>query len=152
MATKIVLCSDNHGYLDPVIKILNDNPAADYYIHCGDFCLEPSLAKPFLLIKGNNDWGYDLDKKKILIVDNHRILIIHGNGYTYSYDSLYKLAKAEGCDVLFFGHIHIFVDKIINGIRMINPGSCTFNRDGTGASYAIVTFDNNEIFVEKINI
>lgn len=152
MATKIVLCSDNHGYKEPIDQILLDNPIADYYIHCGDLCYDPKLAKPFLVIQGNNDFYYDLDKQKILEIDNNRILIFHGAGYTYSLKLIADKAKNEKCNIVFFGHTHSFLDTTLNGIRLINPGSCGLNRDGTSPCYAIVTIDNDKVNVERINI
>lgn len=153
MATKIVLCSDNHGDIDAVRKILNDNPNADYYFHCGDFCDDPTLVSPFVIVKGNNDWDYDLDKQRIFEIGNHRILMIHGNGYTFSIKDLTNKTIDEGCDTVFFGHTHEFYDEMHNGIRMVNPGSCLYNRDYSSPCYARVTIDeNDEIIVEKVDL
>lgn len=152
MATKIVLCSDNHGPLDPIYKILNDNPNADYYFHCGDLCNDPNLIKPFLVVKGNNDYGFMLDKQRILEIEGHRILLFHGTSYTYSISVLTEKVKNEKCDILFFGHTHMFLDETINDIRMINPGSCYYNRDLSKPCYAIVNIDIDNIKVEKIEL
>lgn len=149
MATKIVLASDNHGDIDSINKVLNDNPQADYYLHCGDLCFNPEYARPFLAVKGNNDWDLDLEKEKILEIDNHRILMLHGHGYTNSIESLANKALDNKCDVLFFGHTHEYTDIEYFGIRMINPGSTLYNRDFSEACYAIIEIDDRGIITSK---
>lgn len=152
MATKIILCSDNHGYIDPINQILNDNQFADYYIHCGDLCFDPVLAKPFLVVSGNNDFYYELDRQRILEIENNRILVFHGTGYTYSLNLLVDKAKDNNCNVVFFGHTHSFFNETYKGIRLINPGSCWRNRDGSNPCYALITIDNDSIDVQRVDL
>ena len=65
------------------------------------------------------------------------------------FDMLSEKAKAEGCDIVFFGHTHIPFDKTIGGVRVINPGSIWMNRDGSEPSYMIVTLKGKTISVER---
>jgi len=153
MASKIVLISDNHGDLTPVNRILQDNPVADYYFHCGDVCSEINLIKPFIAVKGNNDWDPNLKKELIFEIEGHRILMFHGHNYTYNLSSFISKVKSLKCDVAFFGHTHEFMDEEAYGIRLINPGSCYYNRDFSTPCYAIVDIDNNgKISVKKVEL
>ena len=84
---------------------------------------------------------------------DRRILLIHGDGYTYAVSGLANKAIQENCDVIMFGHTHEFFDEEYKGIRLINPGSCFHNRDLTTPCYAIVTIeDNGTINVERVNL
>ena len=149
---KICLCSDNHGDMITMQKILNDNPACDYYLHLGDSMVSDKELEPFISVLGNCDY-YDFPKYRILNIANHSIMMIHGNGYVNYIDEFIDLAKSKNVDTVFFGHTHAFNDSIIDDIRFINPGSTSRSRDGLGNCYAIVTIDdNNEISVERINI
>ena len=62
---KICLASDNHGDLDPIHRILNDNPACDYYFHAGDVMAPPEAIAPFVAVEGNNDWQFEFPKERI---------------------------------------------------------------------------------------
>lgn len=150
---KILLVSDNHGDYESIEKILGDNPACDYYFHCGDACLPPEDMKPFLVVRGNNEWTPEFPKQHIISIKGHRILLMHGNGYTFSKKTLVSKAREENCDTVFYGHTHIFNDELVDGIRLINPGSCYYNRDYKAPCYAQVFIDDEcNIFVNRKEI
>ena len=147
---EILLVSDNHGLIKPIDYVLEKHNHIACKIHCGDFELQLSDLKDFKLVKGNNDYG-DVPNYFIIEKGNYNILITHGHPYAsvYSLSNLVLFAKDKGCNVVFFGHTHIFCDTEIDGVRLINPGSLSHNRDGSNPSYAIVSFKGNEIIVKK---
>ena len=150
---KICLASDNHGDLDPIHRILNDNPACDYYFHAGDVMAPPEAIAPFVAVEGNNDWQFEFPKERIFEIGGHRILLMHGHRYTYSANLMVDKAKENKVDIVFYGHTHVFSDKILHGIRFINPGSCWHCRDMSGACYArVYLFDDGTIKVERIDL
>ena len=150
---KICFCSDNHGDRSSIARILSDNPDCDYYLHAGDSLMEPEELEPFCSVEGNNDWGYDYPRQRLLEIGGHRILLIHGDGYSYSLNSFAVKARNNHADTVFFGHTHSFLDIFHNGIRFINPGSSFHNRDGSGPCYARVYIDDNgNIRVERIDL
>jgi len=150
---KICLCSDNHGDMDSIKKILSDNPACDYYLHAGDSLVPPEMLAPFASVEGNNDWNYDYPKKRNMEIGGHKILLLHGHGYTFSMDTFVRKAKQEHADTVFFGHTHIFMDQTYNGIRFINPGSCFYNRDLTNPCYArVYILEDGRIYCERIDL
>ena len=81
---KICLCSDNHGDLSQIARILSDNPACDYYFHAGDVMAPPEAIAPFVAVEGNNDWQFEFPRERIFEIADHRILLMHGHQYTYS--------------------------------------------------------------------
>lgn len=150
---KIVAASDNHGYLDPIEEILNCNSNADYYLHMGDCCDNPKTILPFVSVKGNNDYNLDLpDYRVIKIDDENSIFMIHGHQLYCDEDDLINEAKKHNCNIILYGHTHTFEDISKNGYRLINPGSCMYNRDRSEPSYAIITIDKGIINVKRINL
>lgn len=151
---KIVLASDNHGVKEPLDLILKQQYFADYYLHCGDCLLDEKDRHPFFVVSGNNDQGYRLPNMKVLELEGHRILLIHGHTYIFmnSLEPLVQKAEALDCDIVFFGHTHRYFDEVIRGIRFINPGSCLHNRDYTEPSYAVVEINGKDINVKRFNL
>lgn len=144
---KIVVASDNHGNLSAIRKIIMDNPNADYYWHLGDSCLEDiNSLRPFISIRGNNDYDISLPLQRVIDIDNHKILLIHGHKHIYGDLSyLYEYAKSLNCDIVLYGHTHMYDDREYKGVRFINPGSCSFNRDGDEPTYCILDINKDSI-------
>ncbi len=150
---KFVVVSDNHGRLEPIQEVLNKHQCADGYIHCGDFEIPLAYLSQFAVVSGNNDYA-DVPNTLILNTPRHRILVMHGHRYVsmYSIDRLVQKAKDERCSMVFYGHTHVFSDKIIDGIRFINPGSLSHNRDGSRPCYAIVEIDGSDVNVQRVEL
>ena len=146
---KIIAASDNHGYIDPIQEILSQNSNADFYLHMGDVCADPKLIRPFIAVRGNNDY-YDLpDYKVIEINDKNRVFMVHGYQYTFNKEKMIEEAKSHNCNIILCGHTHVFYDDEKEGIRIVNPGSCLYNRDHSKPCYAEIIIDNNTITVTK---
>ena len=150
---KIILISDTHAVKDASDRIKAAYPMADYLIHCGDSLLPEFKLDSFIAVKGNVDEYSDLPQTKIIEVEEHRILVIHGNtlfpGRDPDYKAVSKEGKANNCDVVFFGHSHTYYDGTVDGVRLLNPGSIWKNRDESPASYMEVTIDNGVIHAER---
>ncbi len=151
---RIVLASDNHQDMDSIRKILKAEPQADYYLHCGDSCLTKDEMRPFISVRGNNDYNGDFEKLRTVKIGDHNILLIHGHHEIYydSFETLAGIARNHDCDIVFFGHTHRYTDITYDGIRMINPGSTYYNRDLSKPCYAVVTIDGEKITAEKKEI
>lgn len=124
---------------------------ADYFIHCGDAELPTYMTEGFAVVQGNNDDYNQFPARRILPVGEHRIFICHGHRDMFfgHFDMLAAKAIASDCDIVFFGHTHIPFDKVIDGVRILNPGSIWMNRDGSDPSYMIVTLDHKKIIAER---
>ena len=148
---KILLASDNHGNINVLKNMVKDNPKCNYYYLCGDSQLRPEEIIPFISVKGNCDLNNYYRGNIIVDIEDRRILITHGHEYNpyYSYDKLVYTALQNNCDTIFFGHLHIYVNKEIGGVRVLNPGSCTNSRDLSEPSYMLVTINGKDIKVER---
>lgn len=143
----ILVLSDTHGRLQAAQEMYERLCAGiiiDHIIHCGDYARDAeALARrykiPFTAVRGNCD-GCTRREWKTVETPAGNILVIHGHtehvGQTLS--GAAKLARAENCIAVCFGHTHVPVNETVDGIRMINPGSLTFPRDGTEGSAALI--------------
>ncbi len=146
---KVVLMSDSHGRNRNIDMIMDIEKDADMFLHCGDIeCDE--LTYPFMkTVRGNNDYYGDYPEMIKLVLGTHRVLMLHSH-HVFSRDrmkAMSVLAKQEECDMVFYGHTHVAKDTMVEGIRLINPGSLYYSRDGRPISYCIVTIDQ-DIHVE----
>ena len=150
---KIIAASDNHGNLSSIEEILNQNSNGDFYLHMGDCCCDPKEISPFISVKGNNDYLSDLPEYRIIDIDNNnRVYMVHGHQYVFNISKLVDEAKKNNCNIVLCGHTHLFTDYIKEGVRIINPGSCYYNRDRSNPCYALITIDSKGINVVKKEI
>ncbi len=146
---KIVVMSDSHGNDKNVIKVINENPDADYFYHLGDLC-SPNFSYPKLtVIKGNNDYE-DYPTKIVAGFEQIKILMLHSDKiYFNRLETMKNMAKKENCQIVLYGHTHIPADDTIDGVRLLNPGSLSMNRDFSELSYLILEIDENNYKVMK---
>lgn len=148
---KIVIISDTHRDLDVLTEILQTNRGSDLFIHLGDgeneyediryMCPESA----FIYIKGNNDWGM-YPPNNIISLCGHKIYMCHGHSFDRRNLKEYLAATASvnGCDIALYGHTHVMADEVVNGIRLINPGSPSCPRGQNPCSYGIMHLSDNE--------
>ena len=147
----LVVVSDSHGRNEVFSQLRAMYPNASAYLHCGDSESPESQLDGFVSIQGNNDLYYDYPKQIILDIGGVRILLIHGHQYPMYVvtERLIEKAMVENCQLVLYGHTHIFKVRRYNHIVLVNPGSVHYNRDGSEPSYAIVTIENGVIEVER---
>jgi phosphoesterase, MJ0936 family len=148
---KIILCSDNHRWAEPLVYLQKEYPDADYFLHCGDSELPKNQMAGFACVQGNNDCYGEYPLNLILPIGDHRILLTHGHRDMMfgHYEMLAKKAKMHNCDVACCGHSHVPYAGIVEGVTCLNPGSIWHNRDGSAPSYMVVMFDGPDITWEK---
>lgn len=151
---KIVVVSDNHGLEKPLEDVRRKHSDIQVLVHLGDSEFELAKLKGFIAVKGNNDFYPGYQRARIIEVNEHRILIIHGDGLFYGQnrDGLVATAKDNDCDIVLFGHSHVFEHQIIDGITLINPGSLNYNRDFSNPCYAIVDIEIDSVNVTRVDI
>lgn len=151
---KLIVLSDSHGLKQPLAYIRSTYEDADCIIHCGDICLPKEYAEGMIVVAGNCDNPAWYPNGEIIVLENHRILILHGHVlFSSSFvnkDAIVRCAKRNNCDIVFFGHSHVYCDEIIDGIHLYNPGSITQSRDGSQPSYMIVTLDTNSCEAKRM--
>jgi putative phosphoesterase len=111
-------------------------------IHCGDWnTLESvetviSFGIPLYAVVGNADIADDVKNKfpefLEVKIDNLRIGVCHS--------IVNCKLKIENSDVVFYGHTHRQEDKIINGVRCVNPGALE-----NGINFAIYDTTSDKI-------
>lgn len=147
---KIVVMSDNHGYLDFIDEIRKLEPDGDVYVHCGDSEGTEDRLKGWVAVRGNNDWMARLEDEKVFELEGLGFLVTHGHRYGYfnrektMIDDLLR----HGCDVLLSGHTHVPQYECVDGFYLINPGSTTLPRMGSNRSYCVIYAENGKIEVE----
>lgn len=147
---KIVVCADNHGSRKAIETILNRHQDADYYFHLGDSELYQDELKPFVSVKGNNDFDFNLPTDRIIDTKHHSFYLTHSHFFSSNMDLLINAAKLNDCDVVLFGHTHEYYEQTIKGVKLINPGSCRNNRGGYKPSYVILNIDDNNGKIETV--
>ena len=149
---KIVLMSDSHYVYEAMDLIHHAFPEADYHIHCGDVLLPPALTEGWDCVMGNCDFP-DYPMARSYEIEGHRILVRHGHDIFYGpadTGALAGYARVRGYDVVMFGHSHMYCDTVVKGVRLLNPGSVSFNKDFTEPSFMIVTIDGQKIHAERM--
>lgn len=148
---KVVLMSDSHGRNDVVDKIIEMNQDAVRFFHCGDIECDEFIYPDMVTVAGNNDYYGNYPQQLIFTLGTHKILMMHSHRcFAYGrgrFQGISEMAKKEGCDTVFFGHTHVAFDEVVDGVRLINPGSLYYSRDCRPISYCVIEV-NNDLHVE----
>lgn len=151
MGKRILVVSDTHGRDTGFYELMDTIGPVDLVIHCGDTeGSEGMMAEyckcPFEAVLGNNDFFSFSPKERIIELENHRIMITHGNRYQVSSSMAWLLDAAyeNECDIVCFGHTHVPYNKKERGILAINPGSLSYPRQSDRMpTYGILNLRDN---------
>ncbi len=148
--TKLLLISDSHRDKQTLSKIIKNEKDFDRVIFLGDGIedIEDAFltsSKPITSVAGNCDTDYCISSERVIRVENINIFITHGHFYDVklTFKNVAQAAKSKDCSVAFIGHTHIQTEELVDGVRIINPGSVSFI-----GNYAIITIDNDKLDVE----
>lgn len=148
---RVGLISDTHGKLDPrVLKALN---GVDHIVHAGDVghpsvLWELELLAPVTAVVGNVDWygtlSEDLPALARLSLGGVSISVVHVR-------SELPPQETRSSRVIVFGHSHMPVVDLIDGVLWVNPGSASQARRSTmGRSVGLLEIDGNGGAVARI--
>jgi putative phosphoesterase len=161
---KIVVFADSHGFCDHMIKEtekLTKNVAIDYIIHLGDLLRDSRFLQknfpeiPVLYVYGNCDVTYDIkQQEKEYEIGGKKFFILHGDTRRVksSLKSLEAIASQKDYDIILYAHTHTPDKVYFDGTYIINPGSITHNRDGSGRSYCVIDIAGDDIDINIIYI
>ena len=157
---KVLVVSDTHGVVKPFINELEKHKDAELIIHLGDHVSDAKEIQrhtdiPMRMVRGNTDYYSDNTPWiELLNLEGHKVLITHGHNEKVSYGPATIFYKAKECDanLAFHGHTHVFFDEVIEGIRIVNPGSAGFDRGGEYESYVVMNIDKDNIEIERIRL
>ena len=139
---KIIVVSDTHGSYRNFKKVMHLHRNADIVVHCGDSRDEAERIRDeypgvtFYNVKGNCDFYKEgLLGAAVFTVEGVNFWATHGHMYNVKYGlfDLDAAARRNGADVVLYGHTHIAVDVVREGIRFFNPGSL-----GYGKSFGVI--------------
>lgn len=131
--------------------------AADHAVHAGDFTagavLEElrDLAGDLTAVFGNMDPAtLDLPAVATIEAGGVTLVVTHGTGSIENYEQrVAAVAREEaGADaVAVAGHTHQVTDTVVEGVRLLNPGSATGAAPATGATMMEVVAEDGELDV-----
>ncbi len=141
---------------------------ADHTIHAGDFDSADALASVHELTDGNYTavgGNTDPDSLRLpevatLDVGGVTFVVTHGTGPKRGYEERVArivretVAEADGVTadssvVGVAGHTHRLMDEVVDGIRLLNPGSATGAAPAKTATMFVATVDDGEISVQR---
>lgn len=131
----VAVISDTHR-ISTYINIAKEYiKSADVLIHLGDNVDDvEELTKGFkgkvYAVKGNCDFSNTYPKENVIILEDKKILLTHGDlyGVKYGLTNLYYRAKELEVDIVLFGHTHEHLLLKEDGIIFMNPGSISLPR------------------------
>ena len=153
---RILVTSDTHDRLSrfwDVFEKLEAEEPVDVIVHCGDYYTDANIIKartgiPVFAVKGNCDGSFGDDSYMILETEAGNFLITHGHMENVGHDlqRLYYKVLESDCIGAFFGHTHRSAYIEMDGIYLMNPGSLSNPRDGSGGTFGILQIDNTDIW------
>ncbi|MCL2277516.1 MAG: YfcE family phosphodiesterase [Treponema sp.] len=157
---KLLVISDSHGHVSTLTIVFNW--ARELIPPKGTICACAYLGDGFpdlhkaaeaagfysdwKLVRGNNDYGIQLPEAAIFNFVDHRFYMCHGHKHSlYSgHHVLLAAVKSNNADAVLFGHSHVPVYKVIDGISFINPGSVGQPRSKIGSTFAVIECPEGE--------
>lgn len=153
---RILVISDTHGELDRFWKVfnkLNKETPVQMIVHCGDYIEDAKEIRmrsgiPVVAVKGNCDGEYSDDGYSILETESGDFLVAHGHMHdvNFSLQKLYYTALDNNCIGALFGHTHRSAFVETGDLYMMNPGSLTKPRDGSGGTFGILETSEDGVF------
>ena len=144
----MICVAGNHDRL--FLRILDDEDFGTEYMN--QYGKSSSLLKESVK-KENLEFIENMPDRYVL--DDHEIAIFHGspwdylNGYVYPTDSLERF-EGLSYKYILLGHTHYPMNRSINSIEVVNPGSCGQPRDCTELSYAILDLQKGSVRFRRV--
>lgn len=127
-------------------------------LHAGDVCTvevldELSAYAPLHAVQGNNDgpdvaaWG--APEAATLVLDGLRVAMIHDSGQRQGRGQRMR-QRFPGAELVVFGHSHIPMDVVQDGVHLFNPGSPTDRRRQPHGTYGELVIDDGRLVSSQI--
>lgn len=127
---RITVVSDVHGAVERLGRLIREINSGSYFVFCGDGARDVmrvagEITVPMLCVRGNNDFGSELAETVAENLCGIRTLVTHGHrlGVRHGTEVLADVACRNGCVLAFYGHTHVFDDRTVGGVRIINAGA-----------------------------
>ena len=127
---KYLVLSDSHGNVDHMARAV-ELVKPDGIIHLGDCWRDAEELRqlfprlPLEQVPGNCDLGRFEAPERVLILDDHRVLIAHGHTLGVKTGLLRAQYRAleQNADILLFGHTHVPLVDASARPMLLNPGA-----------------------------
>lgn len=157
---RVIVISDTHGRFQPLYRIIEKHrQEAACFLHLGDGWDEvedirsvyPQLR--LLAVPGNCDFGVRAPLMQSVTVGGKTILFTHGHLHRVKYgtDLLKQTARAQGADIVLYGHTHRSSTEYDQGLYVMNPGSPVLPRD-SAAGYGIIDIGSAGIVLNLVKL
>lgn len=146
---KIAVFSDTHRSIDGAIAAVRQYKP-DLILHLGDHfrdALNIHMEFPYIpmeAVPGNCDYVPEEDIVKIIAPMGVKIMMTHGHTYQVKYETMPLLNAAyyQGADIVLFGHTHMPMYDLVQGLHVVNPGSAGQGRHPT---WAMIELDEGKV-------
>lgn len=149
---KVLVFSDSHGNTVHMCQtICLEQP--DRVLHLGD-CTQDAedVARKFPeltinYVRGNCDGLAQVPDVMEPILEGRKVFMTHGHLHQVKsdYDAAIWAAKQAGAHILLFGHTHLPYAEQVDGLWIMNPGSC---RGWGRSTYGVIVFESAQIFCQ----
>lgn len=129
---KIGVISDTHARNCSQLpqNLLKAMENVDLILHAGDIVTMDvirglEMVAPLKGVFGNMDLPevrLAFPEKMVLELEGRKIGVMHGRGGPAGLENLVT-QSFPGVDIIIFGHSHMEVNKVVDGIHLFNPGS-----------------------------
>lgn len=150
MMHRIGIISDTHGLLRPEVKEILKGCEA--ILHGGDINSAKILDElngiaPTHAVRGNNDkeWAKGLPETISVELCGIRFFMVHNMKFIPK--------DLKDIDIVVYGHSHKYVEKYMDGMLLLNPGSCGPRRFTQPITFAVLEVEDGHSFqVRKVEI
>jgi putative phosphoesterase len=158
---RVVVLSDTHAprfwkRMPPAVAA--HLPRADLILHAGDVCTAAVLDElaayaPVRVVQGNNDgpdvasWG--ASETLELELAGLQVAMVHDSGPSKGRGRRMR-KRFPAADLVVFGHSHIPVDRVEDGVRLFNPGSPTDKRRQAYRTLGVLAIEDGALARSEI--
>ena len=159
---RVALVSDSHvpgragGIPKEVLEACED---ADMTAHAGDFTSTEAYEAfdatgELVSVRGNMDRVSGLPGTETFVAGGVEFVMTHGTGSPAGYeDRVAEAALSESEDaVAVCGHTHEVMDKVHEGVRLLNPGTCTGAPPGDRATMMLVEAEEGSLDIDVVEV
>jgi len=117
------------------------NPLPEGYDTKGAAALLNRYKDKIVAVRGNCDSEVDQMVLDYPVMSDYSVMLWQGKRLFLTHGHLFneeQFPPLKPGDAFFFGHIHVPVAEVRNGVTVINPGSITFPKEGNPNSYGIL--------------
>jgi putative phosphoesterase len=154
---RIGILSDTHGICQKAEMALAGKDL-DMVLHAGDVVsdarrMESIIRCEVIAVAGNCDVNAMEPLEKILHLAGKKVLLTHGHIYRVKFglDKLFYRARELSVDAVVYGHTHVPVNTVLDGILFFNPGSPSLPKGDQG-TYGLWEIVDGDIrgFIESV--